>query len=510
MTVRIRQPARYRGAAADRFAGEFPLTATTPPVAISPISTRARTKIVATVGPACRSVPMLIKLIRAGVSVFRLNTAHGNEQQRAENLAAIRDASEQTGIPVGVLVDLAGPKIRLGELHTDPTECIPGETFRFVRSDKPKSADELTSTYSGLISELQPGDSVMLADGTVSMVVISKTSDEVRCKVIGGGLIRSRQGINLPGAKLSVSSLTEADMANAVWAAKNDIDYVSLSFVRSPVNVMLLRELLQAQGSKAFVIAKIEKPEALLHLKEIVAAADGVMVARGDLGVEIDVAEIAVAQKRIVRECQTQGKPVIVATQMLDSMHHNRRPTRAEATDVANAILDGADACMLSGETAIGDFPVEAVETMNRIALATEPLLAEQSRGHEHVQAADVHPITAAAVRGSSVIVEQLGAKLVVVATRGGGTCRLRSKQRDFVPTIGVSDSLSVLRRLTLFWGVTPLAGAPVHDGPALRAFIDDWGRQQGLLKKGDCVLFVTGTNFYPMAQNLLVIHEVE
>jgi pyruvate kinase len=485
-------------------------TTAAPPITISPLSTRGRTKIVATVGPACRSPEMLAKLIRAGVSVFRLNTAHGNQEQRAAVLADIRKASAEVGIEVGVLVDLAGPKIRLGELHTDPTECIPGETFRFVRGDKPQAADELTCTYTSLIHELQVGDSVMLADGTVSMAVVGKSNDEVRCKVIGGGLIRSRQGINLPGAKLSVASLTEADMANALWAAKNDIDFVSLSFVRSPVNVLLLKELLQAQGCKAWVIAKIEKPEALLHLKEIVAAADGVMVARGDLGVEIDVAEIAVAQKRIVNECQVQGKPVIVATQMLDSMHHNRRPTRAEATDVANAILDGADACMLSGETAIGEFPVEAVETMNRIALATEPLLGESGYQLKEVQPHDVHPITAAAVRATSLIAEQLNAKLVVVATRGGGTCRMRSKQRDFVPTIGTSDSLSVLRRLTLFWGVTPLAGAPVHDGPALRAFVDDWGRKQGLLRKGDTIVFVTGTNFYPMAQNLLVIHEVE
>jgi pyruvate kinase len=485
-------------------------TGNNPTLTISPLTTRGRTKIVATVGPACRSVEMLGKLIRAGVSVFRLNTAHGNEQQRATDLAAIRKASAEVGIEVGVLVDLAGPKIRLGELHTDPTNCDPGETFRFVHGDKPQAADELTCSYTALIHELQVGDSVMLADGTVSMAVVGKSSDEVRCKVIGGGLIRSRQGINLPGAKLSVASLTEADMANALWAAKNDIDFVSLSFVRSPVNVLLLKELLHAQGCKAWVIAKVEKPEALLHLKEIVAAADGVMVARGDLGVEIDVAEIAVAQKRIVRECQEQGKPVIVATQMLDSMHHNRRPTRAEATDVANAILDGADACMLSGETAIGEFPVEAVETMNRIALATEPLLRESGYQLQQVQATDVHPITAAAVRATSVIAEQLKAKLVVVATRGGGTCRLRSKQRDFVPTIGTSDSVSVLRRLTLFWGVTPLAGAPVHDGPALRAFIDEWGRKQGLLQRGDPVVFVTGTNFYPMAQNLLVIHEVE
>jgi pyruvate kinase len=194
---------------------------------------------------------------------------------------------------------------------------------------------------------------------------------------------------------------------------------------------------------------------------------------------------------------------------MLDSMHHSRRPTRAEATDVANAILDGADACMLSGETAIGEYPVESVETMNRIMRATEPLLQECNEVPES-SASGVHPVTAAAVRASAMVAEQLGAKLVVVATRGGGTCRLRSKQRDLIPTIGLSDSPSVLRRLALFWGVTPLAGAPVHEGPTLRAWIDRWGREQGFLQKGDRLVFMTGTNFYPMAQNILVIHEVE
>jgi pyruvate kinase len=195
---------------------------------------------------------------------------------------------------------------------------------------------------------------------------------------------------------------------------------------------------------------------------------------------------------------------------MLESMHHSRRPTRAEATDVANAILDGADACMLSGETAIGEFPVETVETMNRIMLATEPLLKERTTQPVEILPSDVHPVTAAAVTGAAAMAEQLGAKLVVVATRGGGTCRLRSKQRDCVPTVGVSDSREVLRRLALFWGVTPLADAPVHDGPELRAFIDRWGREQGLIQKGDRIVFCTGTNFYPMAQNILVIHEVE
>ncbi|ADB19017.1 pyruvate kinase [Pirellula staleyi DSM 6068] len=473
---------------------------------------RARTKIVATVGPACREVEKLVQLIRAGVSVFRINTAHGTMEQRNQILADIRKAEAEVGWPVGVLVDLAGPKIRLGELFQDPTTCPPGAEFRFIKGDKPAAADEFTCTYTTLVSELQLGDTVMLADGTVSMVVVGKSADEVKCRVVGGGILRSRQGINLPGTKLSVASLTEADMTNAIWAAKNDIDFVSLSFVRSPVNVLLLKELLKAQGCNAMVIAKIEKREAMDQLTEVVAAADGVMVARGDLGVEIDVAEIAVSQKRIVRECQLQGKPVIVATQMLDSMHHNRRPTRAEATDVANAILDGADACMLSGETAIGEFPVEAVQMMSRIMLATEPLLWDKSYRTSEIQinATDVHPITAAAVRGSAVIVEQLGAKLLVVVTRGGGTCRIRSKQRDFVPTIGVSDSKSVLRRLSLYWGVTAIENAPVHDGPALRAYIDAWGRSQGIIQKGDRIVFVTGTNFYPMAQNLLVVHEAE
>src|SRR5262245_58729045 len=470
---------------------------------------RARSKIVVTVGPACGSVEKLIQLINAGASVFRINTAHGTLEEREKKLADIRAASTASGQPVGVLVDLAGPKIRLGELFADPTTCEVGQEFRFVPGTKSTAADELTSTYPSLLAELSVGDNVMLADGTVSMVVVAKEHGLVRCRVTGGGMIRSRQGINLPGAKLSVASLTEADMVNAVWAAKNEVDFVSLSFVRKAVDVLLLKELLRSHGSAAMTIAKVEKPEAVQQIAEIVAAAEGVMVARGDLGVEMDVAEIAVVQKRIVQECQRQGKPVIVATQMLDSMHHNRRPTRAEATDVANAILDGADACMLSGETAIGEFPVESVATMNRIMLATEPLLKDRGLSQQ-VQSPDVHPITAAAVRGSALIADQLKAKLVVVATRGGGTCRMRSKQRDFIPTLGLSDSPSVLRRLSLFWGVTPIAGAPVHDGPALRAFIDTWGRDRGILSVGDCVIFVTGTNFYPMAQNIVVIHEVE
>lgn len=477
--------------------------------AFEPVLTRARTKIVATVGPACRAPEKLRELIRAGVSVFRLNTAHGTAEDRKAILEDIRDVCQDMGATVGILVDLAGPKIRLGTLAQDPMEFQSGDEFTFIRGNTASQPYELVSNYAPLIGELSPGDSVMLADGTVSMVVTEKTADKAVCKVLQGGPVRSRQGINLPGVTLSVPSMTEADIANAAWAAEHHADFVSLSFVRAAADVMQLKKLLREKGSAASVIAKIEKREALARLEEIVEAADGVMVARGDLGVEIDVSETPMAQKRIVEACRTAQKPVIVATQMLDSMHHNRRPTRAEVSDVANAILDGADACMLSGETAIGQYPKEAVEMMNRIMLKTETQFKTRPQASPDVPIHDAHPATVAVVKGSSTIAHTLNAKLIVVATRTSGTARLRSKQRDGIPTIGVSDSPAILRKMTLFWGVHPLAGAPVTDGPQLRKFVEDWARPRKIVNVGDRLVFLTGTNFYPLAFNLLVIHEV-
>jgi pyruvate kinase len=258
------------------------------------------------------------------------------------------------------------------------------------------------------------------------------------------------------------------------------------------------------------VVAKIEKREALECLDEIVAAADAVMVARGDLGVETDIAETPVVQKRIIATCHRYLKPVIVATQMLDSMQRSSRPTRAEVTDIANAILDGADACMLSGETAIGEYPLESVQMMNRVMAATEQLLRDKAPEEGPATAlAGVHPITAAVTYGAGRIAARLAAALVVVATRSGNTARVKSQQRDFVPTVGVSDSEQTLRRMCLYWGIIPLPGAPVGDGPALRAFIEQWGKAAKLLRSGDRTVFVTGTDFVPLAHNLLVVHEV-
>lgn len=477
---------------------------------VQPRLLRSRTKTIATIGPACRQLDSLVDLIQCGVDIFRINMAHGSRSEHNQAVADIRRAAAMTGITVGILIDLSGPKIRLGELKDDPTLCPQGAEMTFVRGETATGPGQLVSSYPQLIDELSAGDHVLLADGTVSLEVIGTTAEAARCRVVAGGKVRNRQGINLPGVKLSVPAMTEEDRDNAEWAAETGIDFIGLSFVRSPDDIRELKQLVSAHQATPLIVAKIEKAEALDELDEIVRTADAVMVARGDLGVEIDVAEIAVAQKMIIGACQRFSKPVIVATQMLDSMQHSPRPTRAEATDVANAILDGADACMLSGETAIGEYPREAVMMMNRIMVNTEELLeARELIAPPAAATAGVHPVTSAVVYGAATIASRLAARLVVVATRSGATARVKAKQRDFALTIGVSNSEATLRRMCLFWGIVPLAGAPVDDPVALRRFVVDWGRGQELLHSGDRVVFVTGTGLVQGAHNSVVVHEV-
>ena len=469
---------------------------------------QSRTKIVATVGPACDTPTKLAELIRAGVDVFRINTAHGKIPDHEEKLAAISEASELTKTPVGVLLDLAGPKIRLGELNVEPLHLEVGATLTFIRDGEPAKPNEVTSTYAKLIDELDVGDRVMLADGLVALVVESVSASSAVCRVTAAGSVRSRQGINLPGVKLSVSAMQKNDIENAMWAAEQPIDFISLSFVRSAEDVQTLKNVLTANESDALVIAKIEKPEALDNLESIVDASDGVMVARGDLGVEIDVAETPLAQKRIIRVCREKLKPVIVATQMLESMHHSSRPTRAEATDVANAILDGADACMLSGETAIGDHPVKAVETMDRIMQCTEQaLIHDQTQRHTTNR---VHPITTAVTYAATNIAESIQAKLIVIATRSGNTAWVKSKSRSLIPTLGASDNPATLRRMNLFWGIKPVPVERMQHPAAIRGEVCRWGKEQGLLKPGDRIVFVSGSGMIERAHNSVVVHTVE
>ncbi|MDP6717867.1 MAG: pyruvate kinase [Pirellulaceae bacterium] len=481
-------------------------------------SRKPRTKIVATVGPACGTVEMLRALIDAGVDVFRINTAHGTREEHQATLDSVRQASEMTNQPVGVLVDLAGPKIRLGKLLDDPTQCELDQEFRFVRGDTSAAANELICSYVRLVDELKIGDRVMLADGTVSMQVTALEAGAAVCRVTGAGILRSRQGVNLPGVTLTVPAMTEADLDNVKWAAQAGADFISLSFVRSPDEVIQLKQLVQSFGSSAMTVAKIEKAEAMSCLEDIVLAADAVMVARGDLGVEIELAETPMAQKRIVSTCQRLAKPVIVATQMLDSMQHSPRPTRAEVSDVANAILDGADACMLSGETAIGDFPRESVEMMNCVMQATEATMAtpenlmqRPASGQAPTPAlSGVHPISAATVRGAVEIASQLHATMVVITSRSGATARFQAKFRQLTRVVGISDSVETLRQMSLFWGITPLPGAPAGSGPELREFIESWGKQQKRLAKGDCVVYLIGSAVVKSAHNVVVVQEVE
>jgi pyruvate kinase len=350
----------------------------------------------------------------------------------------------------------------------------------------------------------------MLADGTVGLIVVERGTDYAACRVTQPGLIRSRQGVNLPGVKLSLPSMDEDDHEAARWAAAAGADYVSLSFVRTAEDVRGLKALLAERQSAAQVIAKIEKPEALANLDAIVAEADGIMVARGDLGVEIDVAQMPVAQKRIIATCAALQKPVIIATQMLDSMQHSLQPTRAEVTDVANAILDGGDACMLSGETAIGEHPRAAVEMIVRIAYATEELLRDRPPQPRAQRPAGLHEITHAVVSGAAHVARQLDARLLVVGSQSGPTALALAKQRLSVPTIGVSTSEGTLRRMCLYWGVSPLPEATEDDSAALMTMIDHWGRRDGYLRGGDRLVYVRGTNDRPPVHNLLVVYELE
>jgi len=483
------------------------------------LSQKARTKIIATVGPSCGETEQLAELIRCGANVFRLNMAHGEPEQQQVFVDRIRQLGETLDEPIAILADLGGPKFRLGEIEGESVYCARGEEFFFING-QPEAPNELVANYEPLISELSVGDQVMLADGTVSMDVEEVLPGRVRMRVVQQGTIRSRQGINLPGVHLSAPAISVEDHKHAIWAAKTGVDFISLSFVRSPDEVRALKGIVRSCGSVAGVIAKIEKREALDRLDEIVFEADGVMVARGDLGVEIDVAEMPLEQKRIIKKCQEFHKPVIIATQMLDSMHESQRPTRAEVTDVANAILDGADACMLSGETAIGKYPAETVSMMNRIALATEASMVGQPLRAAGGQRADgLHEVTSAVVHGAGEMAHALEAKLVVVASHSGRTALALSQQRSFVPTIGVSTQETTLRKMCLYWGVTPLRGAPACNADELIKHTDAWACRHGLTTKGDRIVIVGGShltagpNDSQMASgvhDIVIVHEVE
>ena len=477
--------------------------------------TYVKTKIISTVGPASDSLEMLTELVLAGTDVFRLNFAHGTHAWLSGVVNTIRKVSNDIERPIGILGDLAGPKIRLEELPDGLIHCRAAEPFEFVRTADPSNPRRLTCTYEKLVDELELNDRVLLADGTVSMRVIEKHAAERRvvCVVEQAGDIRSRQGLNLPGVALSTPSLTEKDRDDLAWGVANGVDFIGLSFVRSANDITELRQAI-ADLKPAFqpqIVAKIEKMEAVNQLEQILDVTDVVMVARGDLGVEVDLALVPIFQKRIIRMCNQHRIPVITATQMLDSMTHNSRPTRAEAADVANAVLDGSDAVMLSGETAAGEYPAEAVATMSRIAHEAERILHPHRQVDSHSQPRSrALAVTEAVTLGASRAADHLAADLVVVATRGGKTAMAMSRQRSQTPILGISDSPETTRRMCLYWGVTSLQSdkvdVPVQD---FLKFVVDWCRRQNILHSGSKLVLVASTNWSAQGHDLMLVHAI-
>lgn len=476
-----------------------------------------RTKIIATVGPACETPESLRDLILRGVDIFRLNFAHGSHEWLSEIVASVRSLSEELDKPVGLLGDLSGPKIRLGKLRGDSVSCPDGATFTFVRGREPASDSELTCTYEPLIDDVKTGDRILLADGTVTMRVeeTDPSADWARCVVEAGGIIRSRQGVNLPGVALSTPSLTEKDRADLQWAIENEIDFVGLSFVRSPDDVRLLRSCIEASGSHTppMIVSKIEKGEAVAQLEAIIDESDAVMVARGDLGVEVDIVTVPGIQKRIIRMCNQKRVPVITATQMLDSMQQNELPTRAETSDVANAVLDGSDAVMLSGESAIGEYSREAVAMMSRIVRDAERLLETHPIVREDLPAtsAQAQVITEAVAVGAVATAERLDAKMIAVATVSGRTALAISKERRLVPVLAICKSWQTARRMALLWGITPIVWQQAaQTGDELAEFATAWGLKECALKVSDTVVVVASSHWSARGHDAMLVHVVE
>jgi pyruvate kinase len=452
---------------------------------------------------------MLASLLNAGVDVFRINMAHGSRESHTLAVKNIRSASEQSGLPAGILVDLAGPKIRLGQLTQNPLVLENEQEVRIVRGKTASADNELTCIYEPLIDEVAAGDAIVLADGLARLVVTSKESDCLICNVVDGGKIRSRQGVNLPGTHLSVPALGEIDKDNAAWAAGQGVEFVSLSFVRNADEVEELKSILASHNSEALVISKIEKAEALQNLDSIVEATGGVMVARGDLGVEIDIEKTPAAQKRIIKTCLQHRKPVIVATQMLESMHTSKQPTRAEVTDVANAILDGADACMLSGETAIGEYPIEAVTMMNKIMAETEKAFVDRASRMRANEGSSGWEISDAVVFGSAQIAKRINAEMVVIASSATNEALLKSKQRDHIPTVCVTDRIESYRRMAMFWGVIPVFCPTPLNKTNLQEFIAQWAKQNTQLEAGAPFVMVTDTELLPGIHDSVLVARI-
>ncbi|MCE1173429.1 MAG: pyruvate kinase [Propionibacteriales bacterium] len=448
-----------------------------------------RAKIICTIGPATDSAEKLVELVKAGMNIARLNMSHGDHVLHAQRVEWIRDAARIAGRPVGILADLQGPKIRLGNFEDGAADLEPGQRFVITTEDVLGTAERASTTLKTLTDDVSVGDQILINDGAIELVALEVTDTDVVTEVLVGGKVSNHKGINLPGVPVSVPALSEKDERDLRWALRHGVDMVALSFVRSASDIEPVRKVMESEGRQVPVIAKLEKPQALENLDAVIDTFDAFMVARGDLGVELPLEDVPAAQKRIIDAARIWAKPVIVATQILESMITAHRPTRAEASDVANAILDGADALMLSGETAVGDYPIQAVEVMSRIICRTE------AEGLDKVRALAWNPHTTPGVisKAAVEVAERVNAKYLAAFTISGDTPHRLARLRSEVPIMAFTPLPKTAQELTLCWGVQSFVTPEYTDTDSMVASVQDALTRTGFLKRGDRVVIVAG-----------------
>lgn len=465
-------------------------------------------KIVCTIGPASQDIDIMRKLHNAGMDVVRLNMAHGKQSEHKLTIDNARMLEKETGKPVAILMDLAGPKIRIGDMEKDEAVLNEGDDFTITTEPVLGTNKVVSINYPNLSKDVRPGDTILIDEGLIVLEVTSIQGKDVHAKVIEGGPLASRRGVHLPGVKVSISPLSDKDREDLAFGLENGIDWVGLSFVRNAADVKILEELILEAGGRAKIIAKIEKQEAVEDIDNIIEAADGIMVARGDLGIEMPTEEVPLVQKLIINKCMIAGKPVITATQMLDSMIRNPRPTRAEVSDVANAVLDGTDALMLSGETAMGRFPIESVNMMARTIIAAESNLTyciDRGAGARHRLST-----TEAISKATCEIASSLQATAIITSTQSGSTARQVAKHRPSQPIIAISPNKEVVRQLQLVWGVIPMLAGPSINVDNMFDIAVEVPLKAGLIKKGDRVVITAGVLVnVPGTTNLIKVHRV-
>ena len=467
-----------------------------------------KTKIVCTIGPASSSEEGLAALMSAGMDVARLNFSHGSFEEHAAKIKTIRKVAAESGRLIGILQDLSGPKIRLGQIANEPV-LKQGQKIVFTSRDVPGDDREVNLPYPDLISQIRKGSQIFADDAKLEFRAVSVTETDVTAAVLVGGPLGSRKGITIPGTKLTQPSMTEKDKADLRFGLKAGVDWIAASFVRSPDDIRPIRAIMDEVGICAPVIAKIERPEAVACIDEIIEAFDGIMIARGDLGIELPVERVPLVQKSIIKKCGIAGKPVITATQMLDSMIHNCQPTRAEVTDVANAILDGTDAIMLSGETAMGDFPTRAVKMMARIAMTTERSLHYQRISRSRY-AAVATSMTDAIGEAVVELAYDLNLSAIITSTATGGTARRVSKYRPKARIIAAATQTAVARQLTLSWGVIPISVPVCQTTDETIEHAIDAAKKAKLVKNGDTVVVTGGFPVgMPGMTNLIKVEKV-